>query len=467
MVEEFDEYKSDWPTVVDKPQLTIRDGFPIEYSCENELKEVAVRRTLPEALWFIFDYEVTLKDDPLGAFPADIRRAFEWSLLWNLAIEVGLNNCSLDSQYLKPGQRLRSLSQNGFQVVALGSQQDDVVDTEPAGKVHFHLAILLLFCGVLTIFTLVALESNIFGGICFSKDPYCIPIKGIMNAKYIGDEMETQQYLREMVEKVLRTNSILVDRVASVLYVGDRSTFHKPFLYQPIMPQLVTDSESNQDDSRMESSRLDAVIGSVAGIAVVSALLVGLFVTRFFQKKSAGKECAKTRMSFMSNEFEAGSLDTTEVCIEDMPPTACDVDTFVDEEEPSRCDKPEEQDNTITGIPPLAPKSVSLQTKRRRRRKKKKKQKKNVMVLTRSNSANSMDTIAEEDEEDQGDGDVSEDGSDYSTDDEDQGCHLKRSTSLDSLSSDLFDWDFSHSQPLYLEEIVESPKIRKLPPPPV
>jgi hypothetical protein len=137
MVQEFDEYKSAWPTVGDeyKPQLSIQDGFPIEYNCENVLEE----ETLPETVWFIFDYEVTLKDAPLGAFPADIRRSFEWSLLWNVAIDIGLYNCSLDAQYSQPAQRLWSLTENGFQVVALGSQNDDVVDTEPAGKIHSHL----------------------------------------------------------------------------------------------------------------------------------------------------------------------------------------------------------------------------------------------------------------------------------------------------------------------------------------
>jgi hypothetical protein len=329
---------------------------------------------------------------------------------------------------------------------------------------------LLLVCGVLTICTLVALESNIFGGTCFSQDPACIPVKGIMNAKYIGNEKETEQYLREMVEKVLGTNSTLIEGVSSVLYVGDRSTFYNPSLYQPTMSPLATDSVSNQDVSGIESSGLDILIGTVVGlVGVVVTFLVGLFITRVFQKKRAGKECAETRMSITSIEIETGSLDTkeTEASIEKTLRTACDVDAFVFEGEPSSFDKPKEQDNIITGIPPLTPKSVSLQTKRRRRRKKKKKRKKNMMVLTRSNSTNSMDTITEEDGEDQSDDDGSEYGSEYSTDDEDQDCHLKRSTSTGSLSSDPWDWDLSHPQSMLLEEIVESPKIRKLPPPPV
>jgi hypothetical protein len=133
----FDEYQSAWPTVGDeyRPQLIIQDGFPIEYNCENILEE----GTLTEAVWFIFDYEVTLKDAPLGAFPADIRRSFEWSLLWNVAVEIGFSNCSFDGQNSQTAQRLPSLAESGFQVVALGSEKDDVVDTEPAGKIHSHL----------------------------------------------------------------------------------------------------------------------------------------------------------------------------------------------------------------------------------------------------------------------------------------------------------------------------------------
>jgi hypothetical protein len=69
-----------------------------------------------------------------GEFPTDIRRSFEWSLLWNMAIEIGLYNCSLDAQGSQP-----TLGPSAFQVVAIGSQTDDMLDTEPAGKIHSHL----------------------------------------------------------------------------------------------------------------------------------------------------------------------------------------------------------------------------------------------------------------------------------------------------------------------------------------
>jgi hypothetical protein len=135
--------------------------------------------------------------------------------------------------------------------------------------------------------------------------------------------------------------------------------------------------------------------------------------------------------------------------------TACDVDAFIEDEAPTSSVKP-----YMADILPTAHKSVSLQSKQKRRRKKKKKKKKNGMGLTRSTSVNSMDTITEEDEQDHVDHGY-EYGTEYSTDDEDPG--FKRTDSCNLWSEP---WD-SSPQSTPLEEIVEFPKIRKLPPPPV
>jgi hypothetical protein len=280
-------------------------------------------------------------------------------------------------------------------------------------------------------------------------------MKGTMNTKFVGNELETQQYLVEMVEKVLGTNATLVGGVSSVRYVGDRGTFYNPSLYQP--PPLTISSVSNQNDSGMQSLGTDIVIGTAVGLAVVVTLLAGLFVTRSVRMKLTKKARSESRMSITSIEIDAGSVDTkeTQASMDDSSLTACDVDSFIEEEEPSSSDNPDMAD-----IPPIALKSVSLPSKRKRRRKKKKKRKKNVMGLTRSNSVNSMDTITEEDEQDHDDY-GSEYGTEYSTDDEDQ--DLNRTDSCDPWSEP---WD-SSPQSIPLEEIVESPKIRRLPPPPV
>jgi hypothetical protein len=132
--------------VQNKPHLIFRKDsfdFPIEYTCEALL----VEGTFVDSFPFTFDYEITLKDAPPGGIPTDIRRSFEWSLLWNVAIEIGLYNCSLDAQGSQPRP-------SGFQVVALGSQYDDVLDTEPAGKIHSHVMLLVYTGSVHTICTL-------------------------------------------------------------------------------------------------------------------------------------------------------------------------------------------------------------------------------------------------------------------------------------------------------------------------
>jgi hypothetical protein len=432
-----------------KPHLIFHKDsfdFPIEYTCEAALEEGTFADSFP----FSFDYEITLKDVPRGEFPTDIRRSFEWSLMWNVAIEIGLYACLFDAQGSQP-----TLGPRGFQVVALGSQIDDIPDTEPAGKVHSHLMLLGYTGSFLTICTLAEKDPTVTDGTCFSQNPDCIPIKGTMNAKYVGNELETQQYLLRLVEKVLGTNAVLVDGVSSLLYVGDRATFYNPSLRQPTTQPLTSASVSNQSDSGMKSLGSKICIGTAVGLGVVAIFLAGLYATRTARKKRARKVGPALRMSITSNEIDVGSIDTKEAqtSMDESLSTLCDVDAFIKEEAPSSTDNPD-----IADILPIAFKSVSLPSKRRRRRKKKKKR--NVMGLTRSNSVNSMDTITEEDEQDYDD-DGSEFGTEYSTDDDDPELQ-----NIDSFELWSEPWD-SSQQSMPLEEIVESPKIRKLPPPPV
>jgi hypothetical protein len=275
-----------------------------------------------------------------------------------------------------------------------------------------------------------------------------------MNAKYIGNELETQQYLLKVVENVLGTNAALVDDVSSLLYVGDRGTFYNPSLYQPATPPLAIVSVSV---SGVQSLRSEIVIGTAVGLCVVGILLAGLFVIRTAAKKRARKEESESRMSITSIEIDVGSVDTkgTQTSMVESSPTACDVDAFIEDEAPTSSVKP-----YMADILPTAHKSVYLQSKQKRRWKKKKKKKKNRMGLTRSTSVNSMDTITEEDEQDHVDHGY-EYGTEYSTDDEDP--DFKRTDSCNLWSEP---WD-SSPQSTPLEEIVEFPKIRKLPPPPV
>lgn len=76
-----------------KPKLKLRDDYPIEYSCEEAVEG---RGESISEVWFRYDYELTLNDEQQD--PEDTKRAFEWSVLWNVGVELGLYNCSIDMQ---------------------------------------------------------------------------------------------------------------------------------------------------------------------------------------------------------------------------------------------------------------------------------------------------------------------------------------------------------------------------------
>lgn len=117
-----------------KPKLKLRDDYPIEYSCEDAMEG---RGASISEVWFRYDYELTLDG---AQDPAETRRAFEWSVLWNVGVELGLYNCSIDMQQgsMPPnGRRLMqeegslgatdpSLSPPSLtRVIALGNDEED------------------------------------------------------------------------------------------------------------------------------------------------------------------------------------------------------------------------------------------------------------------------------------------------------------------------------------------------------
>ena len=129
-----------------KPKLKFRDDYPIEYSCEDAVEDGDISE-----VWFMYDYEISL--DPTQD-PTETRRAFEWSVLWNVGVELGLYNCSLDTQTSEPNERRRVMEEkrslrrvmkeqrsldvdpttrslpSSTRVVALGNDQEDQLDME-------------------------------------------------------------------------------------------------------------------------------------------------------------------------------------------------------------------------------------------------------------------------------------------------------------------------------------------------
>lgn len=451
-----------------KPRLKLRDDYPIEYSCEEAVEG---RGESLNEVWFRYDYELTLDGEQ---DPIETRRALEWSLLWNVGVELGLYNCSIDMQQSAPSTRLRQLQQdNRFlgaatdptfppsltRVVALGNDEEDQVNLQAST----YISNVLKQPESLHDTVHCSHTDSFFRSInntetCFSHDTACRPMKGIMNALYIGNERDAENMVLSLVQKVMATSVVRVKGVSRVQYIGDRDEYAKS-----MPPALtITDSESSTNDSHMQTFGMG--IGIAVGTAVVIGLVVGMLVARVVRKRGGKRRDSETNMSVTSIEIveldgdEKNGTEKEEsnvIIVSSMEEGTVDTDDSSEKPE-----EPQPVDSSIVPVPQPQQQSQSLPSKRRRRRKKKKK-KKNKMGLTRSNSVNSMDTITEENEEDE-DSDDYYDGSDcesdYSTDNEDQDFQMKRTMSTGSLTSD-------PSFPL--EQVVESPRIKKLPPPPV
>lgn len=114
-----------------KPKLKLRDDYPIEYSCEEAMEG---RTESLNEVWFRYDYDLTMNGEQDSV---EARRAFEWSVLWNVGVELGLYNCSMDMQDSSPNGRQRLMQQEDgteptlvqepepTRVIALGNEAED------------------------------------------------------------------------------------------------------------------------------------------------------------------------------------------------------------------------------------------------------------------------------------------------------------------------------------------------------
>ena len=266
-------------------------------------------------------------------------------------------------------------------------------------------------------------------------------MKGIMNAKYTGNERDAKNTILNLIQKVMSTEVVYVKGVSQVQYIGDRDSYN--YL--------------NTLKSGANSSRHMQSFGMALGIAVTVAVVIGLaagMLVAIALKKRRGNQDSQT-----GSRMSVTSIEVVEIQEQKTEEEKSNVEIVSSIQEGDSTVASENKENSIM---PTPPKSQSLSSKRRRRRKKKKK-KKVRMGLTRSNSVNSMDTITEEQEEENHDDDWSDWGSEYSTDEENQDCHMKRTMSTGTLSSDPSVATLS----FHLEQVMETPRIRKLPPPPV
>ena len=274
-------------------------------------------------------------------------------------------------------------------------------------------------------------------------------MKGIMNAMYTGSERDAENMVLSLIQKVMSTGVVRVKGVAQVQYIGDRDSYEVP-------PVSITNGGASSGSANpMQTFGMG--IGIAVGAAVVIGLVVGIFVAKIIKKKSDKDSVTGDNVSVTS--IEIMELDNEKKAEE--PESKVESESSLAEKGsvPCNSETPNMQESE-GGVPATKTQSQSLQSQRRRRKKKKKK-KKTQMGLTRSNSINSMDTITEEAEEEEDSDDCGSDfGSEYSTDDEDEFYLAKTGSTLSSdspIDALLFP----------LEQVVESPRIQKLPPPPV
>ena len=107
-----------------KPSISIVDGFPVEYSCQdNPREENNIDENDLQEIELTFDYDVVTSQN------ADVKgsiRSLEWSLLWNVARTLGLHNCNFRKQ--DPSSNTRRLFTQDI-VVSLSSLDFDSIDT--------------------------------------------------------------------------------------------------------------------------------------------------------------------------------------------------------------------------------------------------------------------------------------------------------------------------------------------------
>ena len=272
-------------------------------------------------------------------------------------------------------------------------------------------------------------------------------MQGIMTAKHTGtaaDMAAAEAFILEKIEKVVNSDAVYVKDVVHSMYVGDRASWPPPAL-RPVAQQKSVSLKT------LGWTVFGAVIVAVATTSLLLLLARRRFKRYHFEKEN---ETLSASRSIEISEIEldmrfSARHDGKDDIVEDTS-TPDDIANRGNVQ-PNIIDPSQAQSEVIALVdqPPLP------SQRRKRRRKKKKKKKKNVMTLTRSNSLNSMDTIAEEQEEEDASDGESECGSEYSTDDEDNhpSDQLVRSASTGEMPS------------APLEQVVESPRIRKLPPP--
>lgn len=466
--------------------VRIVDGFPVEYSClddprGNDLDEVDVGKIL-----VAFDYEMISRKN------TDVEksmRSLEWSLLWNVARNLGLHNCNYRKQDPEFDTR-RKLARSENYVVGLSSLEFDRVDHQTKR------------C---TILVNKAEEGTI-----------CTPMLGTMTAHFTGDRDTVKKYLELNIEQEMNSRRVRIEEVKECRYIGDRSG-----LRANASTRMTLDSKNN-------STNLALVFGVLVGVVM---LFFAILLARGrrsseeavvlddgeiddneqmpsplppiipLQQREETKAAQRPSNSGDSNDSMIHPIDFVLGNDEDKGLQPVSIATiasgnmdgpvpinhypiFRGLDERSSNSNPEGSGGNENIDPPHLPTLcvVPLDTiltkepiesktlKRRRKRKKRKKKQRVLKRVSSKQNINEMETISELDEgganiDHEGSGcDGSEySASEYSTDDEDDSIFVMNTPT--SASDDGTSPKVSLGPVIPPSPIREEPKIRKLPPP--
>ena len=95
-----------------KPRLVIKDGYPVNYTCREELEEWSGGTWTDTDSGLIeiqFDFEITLRSPSISTFDENVRE-FQWSILWEVVKELGISDCSFP-EAIPHTRRLRRAAQ--------------------------------------------------------------------------------------------------------------------------------------------------------------------------------------------------------------------------------------------------------------------------------------------------------------------------------------------------------------------
>ncbi|KAI2500576.1 hypothetical protein MHU86_13867 [Fragilaria crotonensis] len=352
-------------------RIEVRDGYPVRYKCLDAIQE----QVDADFLQVSFKYEMVV---PKDSSVASNLRALEWSILWNIVKDIGLNRCDFTKQSLVFDRTVAAVAQRGGNGLRRMQTDADGADAAPS------YILSLTSDGEDTV------DRDI--GSCrytqsIESSAVCIPVEGSMQILYTGYKPElVEEFLLEEIRRVMFTTMMRVEDVQGVTFVG-----------QEVPDAASAPTTGGNRDTAVSPNGL--LVSVSIGLAVV--IVIALFVTvalrrkrkRAFQTKGLeGKEIGPDLQ-----EVPTTSTDASEAKPEN--PELHKLSESSDEPwEPLQPPMDVEKDGVIHSVQPgVAPTSVYLASTRQRKRKKGKMKKKKSLRERASAAPLGIDSIPEAD----------------------------------------------------------------------